>query len=127
MLISQILNLFLFDIYAQYFATGKEIHNIQMFNYRQRSATTERRSTTRDQMIAVKEILTQISIACIQLIVGNTLLYPGSASNLPVPERDIFCILILDIISIRALVGFSLFFAKNYYYMKGPACYNVLQ
>ena len=60
------------------------------------------------------KISTQTKISWIQLIFGNTLLYPVSVSNLPEPERGIFCILIVDIIFRSTLVVFSLLRASNY-------------
>ena len=41
-------------------------------------------------------------------------------SNLPGPERGVFCILIIDLISRSALVVFILVRARSYYYKKGP-------
>ena len=41
-------------------------------------------------------------------------------SDWPGPERGVFCIEIVDLISRSALVGFSLLRASNYYYRKGP-------
>ena len=45
-------------------------------------------------------------------ILDNTLLLPTSVSNFPGPERDIFSIAIVDLISISALVRFSLLHAS---------------
>ena len=55
-------------------------------------------------------------ITWIQVILGNTLMYPVSVNNYPRPERGVFCILIVDLISKSALKFFSLLFAINYNY-----------
>ena len=68
----------------------------------------------------VKEILTQTLSAWIQLIFGNTLLHPVSVRDLPVPERGVFYILIVDIILRITLVVFSMLRAINYHDNKGP-------
>ena len=56
----------------------------------------------------VREIVNQIQIAWLQLIFGNTLLYLVSVTDCTGPEHGILCILIVDIISRRAYIGFIL-------------------
>ena len=41
----------------------------------------------------------------------------------PRPERGVFCILIIDIILISALILCTLLCTGNYHYNKGPICY----
>ena len=53
------------------------------------------------------------------MILGNSLLYPVSVINFPIPECGAFCISIIDLISKSALVFFSLLCASNYHYNKG--------
>ena len=67
--------------------------------------------------------MTQIYITWLQLIFGNTLLYPISVRDFPGPEHSVFFIFIVDIISRSALVGFSRLHASGYYYRKGPVCF----
>ena len=55
-----------------------------------------------------------------QLNYGNPLLYPVIVSDFPRPERGILCISIVDIISKRTLVLFSLLRSINYHYNNGP-------
>ena len=43
--------------------------------------------------------------------------------NFPGPERDVFCIAIVDIILRSVLVGFSLLCASDYYNRKRDVCY----
>ena len=61
----------------------------------------------------VREILTQKYITWLQVILGNTLLYQVSVSDCPGLACGIFCILIVDLVSRRALVVFSLLRAHN--------------
>ena len=81
---------------------------------------TEIRINIQCQPILVKYILTQIKISWIRVNYGDPLLYPVSVSNCPSPERGVFCIFIVDLISKRALMFFSLVRARNYHY------YNVI-
>ena len=83
-------------------------------------ATTERWSTIEGHLKVTRKIFNQTKIAWIQVIFGNTLLYPVSLSNCPGPERGVLCISIVDIISRSTLVVFSLLRAINYHYNKGP-------
>ena len=55
-----------------------------------------------------------------QVIFVNTLLYPVSVSNYPVPDRGVFYISIIDIISRISLVLFIMFCESNYHYNKVP-------
>ena len=48
---------------------------------------------------------------------------PISVRNFPGPERGVFCIVTVNLISRNALVGFSLLHARDYYYRKGTVCY----
>ena len=50
-------------------------------------------------------------------------MYPNSVRNFHGPERGVFYILIVDLISKSTLVGFSLLCASNYYYRKGAVYY----
>ena len=50
-------------------------------------------------------------------------MYPVSVRDCPGPEHGVFCILIVNLISRRVLVLFSLLHAINYYYSKGPVYY----
>ena len=50
-------------------------------------------------------------------------MYPISVSDCPGPERGVFYISIVDLVSSSALVGLSLLCASNYYYMKGNLRY----
>ena len=54
------------------------------------------------------------------MTIVNTLLYPVSVVNFPGPERGVFCILIVNLISRSAPLVFSLLRAINYHYNKGP-------
>ena len=74
----------------------------------------------------VKEILTQTWITWIQVIFVNTLLYPFSVRNCPGPERGVFCMFIVDLISRSTLVVFSLLCARIYHYNKGPVIVDKL-
>ena len=56
-------------------------------------------------------------------ILGNTSLQPTSVRNCFEPERYLFSIAIVDLISISALVRFSLLRMSYYYNLTGIACY----
>ena len=107
----------------QFFAPDKSIHNLPILDYLKHSATTEIWSTIWDQLIMVNEIMTQISNTWHQLIFGKTLHDSVSVRYWPGTERQTFCVLIVDIISRRTLLGFSLLRARNYYNKNGPVCY----
>ena len=47
-------------------------------------------------------------------------MYPVSVSYFPVPERGVFCILIVDIILRIALIVFSVLRERSYHYKKEP-------
>ena len=68
------------------------------------------------------EILNQTEIAWLQVIFGNLLLYRVSVSDCLGTLCGIFSIFIIDIISIKAQVVFSLLFTSNYRNTKGPVC-----
>ena len=51
---------------------------------------------------------------------------PTSVSDCPGPERGVFSIVIVDLISRSALVGLSLLRASHYYNRKGIVCYIYL-
>ena len=55
----------------------------------------------------------------LQVNYSKPLLYPVSVRNFPSPERGVFCILIVDIISKRSQVLFSLLCVRNYHYKRG--------
>ena len=84
------------------------------------TAKNNRQSSIRGQPFVVRQILNHTIISWIQVILGNTLLYPVSVKDCPGPECGVFCILTLNIISRSALVLFSLLRARNYHYNKGP-------
>ena len=58
-LLSKFLNLFIFDVFKK-FAADKWIHNLQILDRPQRSATTERQIHIGGRLIVVIEIVTQI-------------------------------------------------------------------
>ena len=53
-------------------------------------------------------------------------MYPVSVLNYPGPERNIFCISIVDLILRSALVLFSLLREINYHYNKVPIIFENL-
>ena len=85
--------------------TQQQHHLTILLFYRPHTENTEIQSTVGGRLIVVREIVTQIYISWLQLIFGNKLLHPISARNLSVLERGVFCIAIVDIILIRALLG----------------------
>ena len=68
-----------------------------------------------------------MQIACLQVILGDPLLYLVSVSDFPRPECCVFCILIVDIISKRYLVLSSLLCEINYHYNKGTLEFEFLK
>ena len=82
--------------------------------------TTQRRITIGDKQIMFRYILTQTLIDWLQVIIGNTLLYPVSVNDCPGPEHGIFCILIVDPIFRSSLVLFSMLRVIYYHFNKGP-------
>ena len=63
--------------------------------------------------IIMREIVTHIYIAWIQLIFGNTLLYPVNVRYFSGPERGVFCILFVKIILRSSLLGYSMLCASD--------------
>ena len=59
--------------------------------------------------------MTLIPFVWLQLLLRHIILLPTSVSDFPGPGRDVFSIAIVDLISRRALVGFSLLCARYYY------------
>ena len=73
----------------------------------------------RSRTIVVREIMTLLQIVWLQLFLVNTLLWPPSVRNYLWTKLEVFSIAIVDLISRRALVGFSLLRGRYYYNLTG--------
>ena len=96
------------------------------FFYHSHTANTERCILIGGWVIVRREIETQIKIAWIQIIFGNALVQPTIVCDSPWPERGIFGIVIVDIISRSALVWLCLLCASDLFDRKGPVCFVFL-
>ena len=83
----------------------------KIFDHRQK-AKFERWGSIRGRPTVVRDIVTLVYIVWIQWFLGNTLLKPTSVSYFPGPENDVLSVVIIDLISRSALVGFSLLCAR---------------
>ena len=84
------------------------------------TATNERLRNTGGHLIVVRYILNQTKTAWIQVFLGNPLMCPVSVGDLTRPERGVFYIFIVYIISKSALILSSILRASNHHYNKGP-------